>query len=78
MTDVVDRIRLVLTGPGGDNFKLLQIRDLVMGPEHGPFRCGVDVSSRPSWMSGDQYDPCRCVKPRGHLGPHKCKCDIEK
>lgn len=37
-----------------------------------PVRCGRDAGTRPSWMSPYQYDPCPCVRPRGHDG--KCGC----
>ncbi len=40
--------------------------------EHDDPRCTVDVGSRPSWMSPDQYDPCRCLLPKGHVGNHTC------
>ena len=34
--------------------------------------CGRDAGTRPGWMSPDQYDPCPCVRPKGHTG--KCGC----
>jgi hypothetical protein len=46
--------------------------------EHPDPRCTVDVGSRPSWMSPDQYDPCRCTLPRGHEGAHACEHTIAK
>lgn len=36
-------------------------------------RCRGKLGSRPSWMSPDQYDPCRCDQPKGHDGPHQCQ-----
>lgn len=36
-------------------------------------RCDGTLGGRPSWMSPDQYDPCRCDLPRGHEGPHECE-----
>lgn len=36
-------------------------------------RCRGTLGSRPSWMSPDQYDPCRCRLDRGHDGPHWCE-----
>jgi hypothetical protein len=36
-------------------------------------RCKGTLGSRPSWMSPDQYDPCRCRLDRGHDGPHWCE-----
>lgn len=42
-------------------------------PEAGPVKqCGCDTGRRPYWMSIDQYDPCPCVLPGGHDGPHEC------
>ncbi len=38
-----------------------------------PTRCDKPVGSRPSWMGVDQYDPCRCMLARGHLGG--CVCE---
>lgn len=35
-------------------------------------RCEYDLGTRPYWMSPDQYDPCRCLLPDGHDGPHQC------
>lgn len=35
-------------------------------------RCTHDLGRRPSWMSPDQYDPCRCLLPKGHDGEHEC------
>lgn len=34
--------------------------------------CGLDVGQRPYWMGIDQYDPCPCVRKRGHLLEHEC------
>lgn len=38
-----------------------------------PQRCSGTLGSRPSWMSPDQYDPCRCTLVVGHDGPHTCE-----
>lgn len=45
-------------------------RDLAVTGTPGP--CGIDAGSRPYWMGVDQYDPCPCVRPRGHDGEHGC------
>lgn len=36
-------------------------------------RCQRTIGSRPSWMSPDQYDPCRCRLGRSHEGD--CWCE---
>jgi hypothetical protein len=36
-------------------------------------RCKGTLGQRPSWMSPDQYDPCRCTLPRDHEGDHACE-----
>jgi hypothetical protein len=36
-------------------------------------RCKGTLGERPSWMSPDQFDPCRCTLPRGHDGDHECE-----
>ena len=35
-------------------------------------RCGRQVGSRPWWMGPDQYDPCHCIRDKGHDG--ECRC----
>jgi hypothetical protein len=35
--------------------------------------CGRDAGKRPGWMSPGQYDPCPCVRPKGHEGPCGCR-----
>lgn len=35
--------------------------------------CGGPVGSPPWWMNKDQFDPCRCLLPRGHDG--ECQCE---
>lgn len=40
--------------------------------------CGVDLASRPAWMSEWQYNPCRCVRALGHDGDHLCVCDLKE
>jgi hypothetical protein len=36
-------------------------------------QCAGKVGKRPSWMSEDQYDACRCKKLNGHDGDHGCE-----
>jgi hypothetical protein len=36
-------------------------------------RCRGTLGDRPSWMSPDQFDPCRCTLPRDHEGAHACE-----
>lgn len=38
-------------------------------------RCGKRLSTRPYWMSPDQYDPCDCLLPVNHTGECACRCD---
>lgn len=42
-----------------------------------PVRCLGTLGKRPSWMSPDQYDPCRCELPNGHDGDHRCEHGTE-
>lgn len=38
-----------------------------------PAPCGKGVPGTvPSWAGEDQIDPCDCVRPAGHEGPHAC------
>lgn len=36
-------------------------------------RCDGTLGSKPWWMSWGQYDPCPCLLPEGHDGPHWCE-----
>lgn len=36
-------------------------------------RCQGKLGDRPSYLSPDQWDACRCIRPRDHDGEHECE-----
>ena len=57
---------------GAELCLIAHYRDYHRWSEGQPLKCGKDVGSRPSWMSPDQYDPCRCLLGLGHDGGCAC------
>lgn len=47
--------------------------DLDLCPRCSAGKCAGTLGQRRSWMSPDQYDPCPCLLPFGHGGPHVCE-----